>query len=117
MAHEAMYSSAELLEVPNCGLIQQCHIQFAELARCFPLQGTTAEQDTRFSNKEAKLLKSHKHFAPDLDKPVSAGHRRRSFLQAGTADAAYIQGKGIPRCCLESTAFAFALLLLNSDQI
>lgn len=29
-------------------------------------QGTSADQDTRFSNKQAKLLKSQK-FAPELD--------------------------------------------------
>ncbi|URE47822.1 PWI [Musa troglodytarum] len=32
-------------------------------------RGTSAEQDTRFSNKQAKLLKSQK-FAPVLDHPV-----------------------------------------------
>ncbi|KAG6481516.1 hypothetical protein ZIOFF_058120 [Zingiber officinale] len=33
-------------------------------------QGTSAEQDTRFSNKQTKLLKSHK-FPPELEHPVS----------------------------------------------
>lgn len=33
-------------------------------------QGTSADQDTRFSNKMKKLLKSQK-FAPELDVPVS----------------------------------------------
>lgn len=32
-------------------------------------RGTSAEQDTRFSNKQAKLLKTQK-FAPVLDHPV-----------------------------------------------
>lgn len=32
-------------------------------------RGTSADQDTRFSNKQAKLLKSQK-FAPELDHPV-----------------------------------------------
>lgn len=32
----------------------------------FRIQGTSADQDTRFSNKQAKLLKSQK-FAPELD--------------------------------------------------
>ncbi|XP_074579955.1 uncharacterized protein LOC141836378 [Curcuma longa] len=32
-------------------------------------RGTSAEQDTRFSNKQAKLLKSHK-FPPELEHPV-----------------------------------------------
>ena len=30
------------------------------------MQGTSADQDTRFSNKQAKLMKSQK-FAPELD--------------------------------------------------
>ncbi|KAK7261514.1 hypothetical protein RIF29_27828 [Crotalaria pallida] len=35
-------------------------------------RGTSADQDTRFSNKKAKLLKSHK-FAPELDHLVNMG--------------------------------------------
>jgi serine/arginine repetitive matrix protein 1 len=33
-------------------------------------RGTSAEQDTRFSNKQAKLMKSQK-FAPELENLVS----------------------------------------------
>lgn len=39
-------------------------------------RGTSAEQDTRFSNKQAKLLKSQK-FAPELENLVdmwNGGH-------------------------------------------
>jgi hypothetical protein len=36
----------------------------------FLSQGTSADQDTRFSNKQAKLLKSQK-FPPELDHLVS----------------------------------------------
>lgn len=36
----------------------------------FDSQGTSADQDTRFSNKQAKLLKSQK-FPPELDNLVS----------------------------------------------
>jgi hypothetical protein len=33
---------------------------------CVCVQGTSADQDTRFSNKQAKLMKSQK-FAPELE--------------------------------------------------
>jgi hypothetical protein len=46
----------------------------------FFAQGTSADQDTRFSNKQAKLLKTQK-FAPGLDHLVSSFvHSRSSFL-------------------------------------
>lgn len=46
-----------VLRIYECGLVLE--------------QGTSADQDTRFSNKMKKLLKSQK-FAPELDVTVSA---------------------------------------------
>lgn len=42
---------------------------WAVFAVDFVFQGTSADQDTRFSNKQAKLMKSQK-FAPELDNLV-----------------------------------------------
>lgn len=42
-------------------------------------QGTSADQDTRFSNKMKKLLKSQK-FAPELDIAVSVHNVGACFI-------------------------------------
>lgn len=44
-------------------------------------QGTSADQDTRFSNKQAKLLKTQK-FAPELEHLVSVLHLLTHLLVA-----------------------------------
>ncbi|CAI0393344.1 unnamed protein product [Linum tenue] len=52
----ALTNSADLGSEPDC-------LRFFSF---FVLKGTSAEQDTRFSNKQAKLMKSQK-FAPELE--------------------------------------------------
>ncbi|CAI0393058.1 unnamed protein product [Linum tenue] len=52
----ALINSADLGSEPDC-------LRFFSF---FVLKGTSAEQDTRFSNKQAKLMKSQK-FAPELE--------------------------------------------------
>jgi hypothetical protein len=52
-------------------------------------QGTSADQDTRFSNKQAKLLKTQK-FAPELDHLVSSFvHSCASFLNLAVISAKF----------------------------
>jgi len=54
-------------------------------------QGTSADQDTRFSNKQAKLLKTQK-FAPELDHLVSSFfHSYPSFLNYAIMSAEYFR--------------------------
>ncbi|CAI7848092.1 unnamed protein product, partial [Closterium sp. NIES-53] len=43
-------------------------------------RGTSADQDSRFSNKNAKLLKSQK-FAPELDEPVDMTKVKKDVMQ------------------------------------